>query len=744
MLRQISIIWKVQRHPVAMFAVIGCLLVFALSGYNRLQLDVDFSDYFVGSDPRLTALNSMTEQFERHDKLWMLLESDNDWRDSNEQQALKAFLVMLNNDPNISSVSGYSQFVLGMAKTEKILSYKAHPRLSSVLSADGHAILLQLQLDSSKVSDFATQSLWLNALLTKLDNTSHAYWQPLNVRVHFNGTHALNWQYAKVLIHDLSWFAPALLGIIFLMALLFIRQKAWVLALTLNNVITLLLTLGVAAWFKLTLAAISAFIPVIIVTLGLAYGSHLYFGWRSQLTAGVSVAEALRYTVKVNQAPLFYSSITTIFGFSLLTLSPSPPIQSFGILVAFAVLCNYLLCLTSLIFFAKFSTPTSSQILNFDKVVDVAKYNARQPKAVIGGILLLSALALVSVSKLTLNDDPLSYFESSTPFSLSSQKMAQYFSGINLQHYVVSSLRDSQIDKTEISFIYKFSRYLKKQPEVIKVQHIGDWIKAAGIGQTQFRQLLSQNNVNQLGLASELAKDKRASLVTLYLQPMTAKELIRFERKVDAWLAAQNLNVGVSQSLGSNLLFAHLSVDNANNMLLSFAAALIALAVLLSVLKGSLIYGVIGLLLNFLPLLWVFALWQLNGGFISLGTAVVLAMMLGIIVDDTLHLMLKLPNTHPLRFNSENKGIVRASADSLWLSLQQVLPVISFTTLTIAMGFSIGLLSEFAPISQLSLLSCLVVIFAWGFDVLMLPVLYLWWLVEKSKAMSVKLKADQQ
>lgn len=118
-------------------------------------------------------------------------------------------------------------------------------------------------------------------------------------------------------------------------------------------------------------------------------------------------------------------------------------------------------------------------------------------------------------------------------------------------------------------------------------------------------------------------------------------------------------------------------------------------------------------------------------------------MMLGIIVDDTLHLMLKLPNTHPLRFNSESKGIASASADSLWLSLQQVLPVICFTTLTITMGFSIGLLSEFALISQLSLLSCLVMIFAWGFDVLMLPVLYLWWLTAKSKAMPVKLKADQ-
>ena len=133
-----------------------------------------------------------------------------------------------------------------------------------------------------------------------------------------------------------------------------------------------------------------------------------------------------------------------------------------------------------------------------------------------------------------------------------------------------------------------------------------------------------------------------------------------------------------------------------------------------------LLFGFMGLLLNFLPLLWVFALWQLNGGFISLGTAVVLGMMLGVIVDDTLHLMLKLPS--------------EPSKDSIalmWQGLSKVLPVISFTTLTIALGFSIGLLSDFAPIAQLSLLSCLVVLFAWGFDVLMLPVLYQRWVLRR-------------
>ncbi|GIU15959.1 RND family transporter [Shewanella sp. MBTL60-007] len=702
-----------------LFLLITAMLLLSVMGLPRLSLDMDFNDYFAPSDPRFAAFNRMMDKFERHDQLWLLLETDLDWRDKGSQAQLVTFLGQLNANQDIASIQGYNQFVEGRANQDKLLTYKTHPRLATVLSQDGRALLLQLQLSSHRAQDFSTQSLWLNDVLQTVDSETRAYWKPLGVTSYLNGTHALNWQYGKVLIHDLTWFAPALLGIIFLMALLFIRQRLWVFALSLNNIITLVLTAGVAAWLKLTLAAITAFVPVIIVTLGFAYASHLYFGWRTEINRGQTNEQALRHTVKINQGPLFYSSVTTIFGFSLLMLSPSPPIQSFGLLVGFAVLCNYLLTLTSLIFFARYSKVSSSKGLDFSAVIHVAKLNAKRPLAVMTGIVLISALALVSVSKLTLNDDPLSYFEPTNPFVLSSQKMTQYFSGINLQHYVVTSASDEQLAKTEISFIYKFSRFLKRQPEVIKVQHIGDWIKSAGIGQNQFKQILTNNSAEELGLSSELSADKQSSLVTLYLQPMTAMELISFEQRVDIWLLEHSGVVKVSPPVASNLMFAHLSVDNANNMLLSFAVALMALAILLILLKRSALFGLMGLLLNFLPLLWVFALWQLNGGFISLGTAVVLGMMLGIIVDDTLHLMLKLPDSKAL------------TVTSMWQSLHTVLPVISFTTLTIALGFSVGLLSAFTPIAQLSLLSCLVVVFAWGFDVLMLPVLYRRWVIPK-------------
>lgn len=434
-------VWDIQRYPLRMFVTIIFLILLSLLGLHRLNLDVNFSDYFSPTDARFVAFKQMNDSFERHDQLWLLLESKQDWRAEALSLPLVKFIEQVQANSNVLSVQGYSQFLPDGASADKFLSYKKHPRLTSVISENGRAILLQLKLNEAESVSFPTRSLWLISTLDGIDAITSAFWQPLNVDSYLNGTHALNWQYAKVLRHDLSWFAPSLLTIIFFMAVLFIRQKVWITALCLNSVVTLILTLGLAAWFKLTLAAISAFVPVIIVTLALAYASHLYFAWRRAINLGLSNHQALEQSVSVNQAPLFYSTLTTIFGFCLLMLSPSPPIQSFGLLVSFAVLCNYLLSLTTLIYFAGFSKPIKQKVSNFSFVLLLAKYNVKRPNAVMLGIVLLSALAVISVSKLTLNDDPLGYFESSNPFTQSSQKMRQYFAGINLQHYVVSSKR---------------------------------------------------------------------------------------------------------------------------------------------------------------------------------------------------------------------------------------------------------------------------------------------------------------
>ncbi|WP_299569910.1 MMPL family transporter [uncultured Shewanella sp.] len=765
---QLTLINRSKKHPFRVCLVVSMLITFSVLGVLRINLDVNFNDYFAHDDAGFLGLERITHKFEQRNNLLLLLENQQDWRQPKQQLLLTHFIEQLAQDSTIAQVGGYASFIdvsniddsiLHLVKGDdankraKLLSYKQNPRLPLVISEDGQAILLNISFSYIGKQNFANETLWRDHNVDSLLNSTNGYWDSNKntfVNVYLSGEQALNWQYAKVLRHDLAWFAPCLLLIITLMAFLFIRARLWLLAIGLNCVVTLMLTLGIAGWFKLTIAAISAFIPVIIITLSLAYSAHLYLAW--QLALKQQNDDPLQFSFQHNKLPLFYATLTTMLGFGLLSFSPSPPIQTFGVLVAIAVLCHYLLCHSLMVVIVSslgkrstkkqpelLSRKDQSQIAHFP-IETMAKRGIKYPTGILVSVALISTLAIFSASKLELNDDPFSYFPIENPFSQSKQKMQQYFDGVNLINYEISvnaAISDddssdnasgddvsngatqtshSIYDKQYLSFLYQFARFLKQQPEVNRVTHIGDWVKSAGLTQSQFKRVVSENSVNTLGLGAEISADYQSSLLSIYLAPLTAKQMIAFEHQVDDWLGENKPDFTVSPALGNSLLFAHLSVENANNMLWSFAIALLMLSIILGVIKRSLIFALIGLMVNFLPLLWVFGAWQLMGGYISIGSAVVLGIMLGIIVDDTLHLLLKLPEP--------SKAL---TFDLFWPKYSAIIPVISFTSLTLVLGFGIGLASDFAPIAQLSLLSCMVISLAWLFDVLVLPVIYHQW-----------------
>lgn len=456
---------------------------------------------------------------------------------------------------------------------------------------------------------------------------------------------------------------------------------------------------------------------------------HLYFDWRNacaNIYGNTAFDNELNYTpkqialtalitsMKRNIKPLFWGSITTAFGFILLRFSPSPPIQDFGAMVAFAVLISFLVNYSVLITFARLAHYKVTSVANLSRFCEYLYqlgWDYRRPMLTIVGVLTL--LATISLSQLRFDDDAANYFPTDNVFSVSKQVMETKFNGINQISFVVDT--NTELGITESSYIKKinqFSRFLVKQDEVIEVHNIVDWLKWYGVGQHQFKQILTDNTTETLGVERLVNVDSSASLLRVNLVPMKASELIDFENKVLSYLTSNNLHTLISPPLSQQLVFAHLSRENSWTMLSSFIAALLLLLTLLIFLKCSFKLALLGLLANMLPLVLVFGFWQFIGGSLSLGCAVVMGMILGIIIDDSLHLLLKV---------SEGES---SEVDSTLNGFREVMPAITFTSILLVLGFSLGLNSDFFPIIELSFLSLLTIFIAWLFDFIVLPVCY--------------------
>ena len=75
--------------------------------------------------------------------------------------------------------------------------------------------------------------------------------------------------------------------------------------------------------------------------------------------------------------------------------------------------------------------------------------------------------------------------------------------------------------------------------------------------------------------------------------------------------------------------------------------------------------GIVSLVLNLLPAVMGFGLWGYMVGNVTLAVSIVVAMTLGIVVDDTVHFMLKYANARKRGESAEN-SVRYASSRSAW------------------------------------------------------------------------------
>ena len=101
-----------------------------------------------------------------------------------------------------------------------------------------------------------------------------------------------------------------------------------------------------------------------------------------------------------------------------------------------------------------------------------------------------------------------------------------------------------------------------------------------------------------------------------------------------------------------------------------------------------------------------------------------MGMIMGIIVDDTLHLLLKFPRNSTYHKDYKYKKDPEASNSNAILSLfKKVSPAIVITSITLSAGLLVGVFSGFRPIYELSLLSLSIILVAMLTDLLLLPAL---------------------
>jgi len=199
--------------------------------------------------------------------------------------------------------------------------------------------------------------------------------------------------------------------------------------------------------------------------------------------------------------------------------------------------------------------------------------------------------------------------------------------------------------------------------------------------------------------------------LTASVNSMDTSEYLKMIRWIEGWWAGTPYSASVN---GQDAMFAYMFKNVTDTIIYSITMALVLVTVVMLIAFRSFKILIISILPNILPIVLVVGLMGWSGMYIDLGVAVSGAIILGVAVDDTIHILVKY-------LEARKKGKDMKGALEYMITFSGT--AIIFTTLILSGSFSVLYFSDFMPTSHFSIVTVSALVIALVADLFMLPAL---------------------
>ena len=215
--------------------------------------------------------------------------------------------------------------------------------------------------------------------------------------------------------------------------------------------------------------------------------------------------------------------------------------------------------------------------------------------------------------------------------------------------------------------------------------------------------------------ARDLSRDRSSVRMVVNMASSENKSLLAIEARTDRWLA-DNIPEFRSRGTSQLLMFAHLGTSIIYSMIDGSLYTLVFITLMMIVGLRSWRYGLLSMIPNLCPPVVVYGVWAILVGEVNHAAAMTFSICLGLVVDDTIHLMSKY-------LSARREGVDKETA------ITQVLmssgTAVMVTSITLSTGILLLGLSHFTVNDTMSMMLAGIILTALLFDLVFLPVLLL-------------------
>lgn len=510
-------------------------------------------------------------------------------------------------------------------------------------------------------------------------------------------------QVRKAMIRDLRTLTPIALALLLLILLFSFRQLRGMLLPVAVAGLSVVWTIGVMALMGFKLTIVSVVVPVILLAIADADSIHILTRYQEALHRYASKRRALLRTLKGLNQPVIYTSISSAVGFLGVATAYSVIVREFGLSASLGILFAMVISLTFLpAMLALLPAQTTQHLARRPKRWITSRHtdDGKQSRVWVRAALAVFALSLLGTSRIEINNNPLDYVRPDLPMVQAAHFIEDTFGGsLTLRVSLDTHHADGWKDPQWLERVQGFQEYAETLPHLGVSTSLVDVVREVNATlhaddprydvipndiRTVAQSLLLLEFGGDAGLDTLVKSDYSEGQITINAESLPLKLLSPLIDQLHRYLDIHFPNTRYTIT-GQPMFGLRLGQTLIPSQVTSLALSLLLVWVMLLMLTRSLRLSLISVVPLIFSITVMFGVMGFLGIAIDIGTVMVASVAIGVGVDFAIHFISQYQRA---RKRLDPEAAIQEARDLTWRALL-------YNTLSLGLGFSVMVFSQF-------------------------------------------------
>jgi hypothetical protein len=339
-----------------------------------------------------------------------------------------------------------------------------------LVSSDGRGAAIYIPIESKDIAHEVGQEV--EAIYTELGGPEKYYMAGLPVAEDTFGGE---------MFVQMAVVAPLAGGLLMVILFIIFGRVSLVVPPMAVAMLSVIWTMGAMVGLGFKVHIMSSMIPVFLMPIAVCDSVHILSDFFEKLPRAGDRKQAIIDVFDELMKPMFFTSITTAVGFSMLASADIPPVKAFGLFVALGVLVAWFLTMTvipALLMILRERKAIVAKTEGSPMLAALGRFSLGRSKLVVIAGAVLTVIAVFGVMTLVVNDNPVKWFKKSHPIRVADSVLNDLIGGTYISYLVLEGDAPEDMKRPEVMrYIEGLQEHLESLDLVGKTTSVADVVK---------------------------------------------------------------------------------------------------------------------------------------------------------------------------------------------------------------------------------------------------------------------------